>query len=175
MGGSGGISATEASACQRPNGIEIRSGLLPRCRQPLRAAICTRKRVADPDHNTSGTGCSASPWRSRRRRPSHSGWSCVWPRPEGEDWGRRNILAIGTTKASPRPNMTEGTTTVVAGKASRTASPFPRLRMYGEADSASEPMPDTWMNRRPPLLAQAGRPLLRLRRERKEICGPLSA
>jgi hypothetical protein len=37
----------------------------------LRAAICMRKRAAHLVHNTSGTGCSASPWRSRRRRPRH--------------------------------------------------------------------------------------------------------
>ena len=34
-----------------------------------------------------------------------------------------------------------------AGKASRTTiSPSPRLRMYGEEDPASEPMPETWIN-----------------------------
>ena len=32
MGGWGSISATEASACQRPNGVGTRSGFLRRCR-----------------------------------------------------------------------------------------------------------------------------------------------
>ena len=69
----------------------------------------------------------------------------------GKTGRRRNILAIGIRKASPRPNITEGRMSVVAGKASRTAfSPFPRLRIYGEADPASAPMPDTWINRPTP-------------------------
>ena len=60
---------------------------------------------------------------------------------------RRNILATGVTKASPRPNITEGRMSATAGKASRTTiSPSPRLRMYGEEDPASEPMPETWIN-----------------------------
>jgi hypothetical protein len=60
---------------------------------------------------------------------------------------RRNILATGVTKASPRPNITEGRMSATAGKASRTTiSPSPRLRMYDEEDPVSEPMPETWIN-----------------------------
>ena len=74
-----------------------------------------------------------------------------------EDGRRRNILAIGIRKASPRPNITEGRMSVVAEKASRTAfSPFPRLRIYGEAESGiganagnvDEP-PDARFSRKP--------------------------
>ena len=59
---------------------------------------------------------------------------------------RRNILATEVTKALPRPNITEGRMSATAGKASRTTvSPSPRLRMYGDEDPASEPMPETWI------------------------------
>ena len=77
-----------------------------------------------------------------------AGCSSVWPRPNSGKMGkRRNILATGVTKASPRPNITEGRMSATAGKASRTTiSPSPRLRTYGEEDPASEPMPETWIN-----------------------------